>query len=111
MVYLSRRSFCLLLILLTLAVADSHAQSFVPTGNMMAPRYGHSATLLQDGRVLIAGGPYAGSTAEIYDPVSGTFAKTGALIQQRFRHAAVLLPDGPVLLVGGCQPCAAMDEL
>src|SRR5215471_12996749 len=109
MVYISRRSFCLLLILLTLAIEDSHAQSFVPTGNMMVPRYGNSATLLQDGRVLFAGGEYgATGSAEIYDPLSGTFAKTGAPIQRRSGHVAVLLPDGRVLLVGGCQPCAAI---
>src|SRR5215475_5167251 len=106
MVYASRRSLCLLLSLLALAIEDSHAQSFVPTGNMMVPRYGNSATVLQDGRVLIAGG---GSGAEIYDPVSGTFTETGAPIQQRFGQAAVLLRDGRVLLVGGCQ--CTMAEL
>ena len=95
---------------------DSHAQSFVPTGDMMVPRYGNSATLLQDGRVLIAGGDYyrlrlLAPSAEIYDPVSGTFAETGAPIQQRLGHAAVLLRDGRVLLVGGCQPCETIAEL
>ena len=114
MVYAFRRSLCLFLSLLALAMEDSHAQSFVPTGNMLAPRYGNSATLLQDGRVLIAGGehgPGAAPGAEIYDPGSGTFAETGAPIQSRIFHAAVVLGDGRVLLVGGCQPCAAMAEL
>jgi len=111
-----RRSFGLYpsLILLALAVTDLRAQSFVPTGTMARQRYGNSATLLQDGGVLIAGGdnfsglaPYA----EIYDPLSGIFRETGAPIQRRSGHAAVLLRDGRVLLVGGCQPCAAIAEL
>jgi len=111
-----RGSFCLYLtlILLALAVTDLRAQSFVPAGTMTRPRYANSATLLQDGRVLIAGGEYDAGlapSAEIYDPVSGTFAEMGAPIQRRSGHAAVLLRDGRVLLVGGCQPCAAIAEL
>jgi hypothetical protein len=79
---------------------------------MTRPRSEYSATLLQDGRVLIAGGdPDKTPSAEIYDPLSGTFAGTGAPIQLRIGHAAVLLRDGRVLLVGGCQPCAAIAEL
>ena len=62
MVYASRRSLCLLFILLALAIGNLQAQSFVLTGNMMMPRFGHSATLLQDGRVLVAGG---------YNPIDG----------------------------------------
>jgi hypothetical protein len=79
MVYASRRLLCLFLSMLVLAMEDSHAQSFVPTGSMMAPRYANSAILLQDGRVLIAGGEneLAAASAEIYDPVSGTFCRNG----------------------------------
>ena len=99
-------SFCLVLIGLT--AVDLQAQVFVPTGNMTRGRIGHSATLLQDGRVLIAGGgdPSIGyrdasSSAEIYDPDSEAFTETGAMISPRTLHSAVLLLDGRVLLVGG----------
>jgi hypothetical protein len=113
-------SFCLLLILIGLAVTDVNAQFFVPTGRMTRARNGHSATLLQDGRVLIAGGcdPFplscrdSSSSAEIYDPDSETFSETGSMIFPRRVHSAVLLLDGRVLIVGGCSgDCSGSAEL
>src|SRR5262245_261677 len=99
-----RSSFCLVLFLIGLTVVDLKAQVFVPTGRMTRSRILHSATLLQDGRVLIAGGDSTAS-AEIYDPDSGTFAETGAMASVRYSHSAVLLRDGRVLMVG-CRPSA-----
>src|SRR5690242_13172824 len=82
-----------------LAVAQTPG-TFAATGNMTAARSGHTATLLADGRVLIAGGDAAG-TAELYDPATGTFASTGKMTAARAAHTATLLPNGTVLIAGG----------
>jgi len=81
------------------------AAGFVPTGDMTAPRSQHTATLLLDGRVLIAGGGVA--SAELYDAPSRTFTATGSMtIAQDTRSATLLanstLPNyGKVLMTGG----------
>ena len=79
--------------------------TFAPTGNMTAPRSQHSATLLPDGRVLIAGGGSGNASiltsAETYDPATGTFRATGPMTAARRMHTATLLPDDKVLIVGG----------
>ena len=76
---------------------------------MGATRAGHTATVLADGRILIAGGDAAGS-AEIYDPASNSFAfASGTMNAARSAHSAAVLKDGRVLLVGGKD--AANNEL
>jgi hypothetical protein len=101
----ARKAFPILIL-----VASGHlciAQGiFTATGPMTVPRSGHTATLLADGKVLIAGGwtlEGTGSTnsAELYDPSTGTFTRTGDMTANRRGHTATLLADGRVLIVGG----------
>ena len=77
---------------------------FTQSGAMVNPRSSFTATLLQNGEVLIAGGA-AGATelpaAEIYNPSTGTFASTGSLNIPRQFHTASLLLNGKVLIAGG----------
>jgi hypothetical protein len=62
----------------------------------------HAATLLADGRVLIAGGLVAAAqTAELYDPATGIWTRTGDLTTPRVELTLTLLPNGKVLAAGG----------
>src|SRR5262245_38327362 len=91
----------------TLEAAAQTPGAFAPTGNMTIPRTEHMATLLRDGRVLIAGGLGIGerilASAELYDPSTGTFTPTGQMITPRTAYTGTftLLPDGKVLTTGG----------
>jgi len=101
------------LLLLCLAVAPlsvSRADPAMPgawtfTGSMHDARQFHTATLLLDGRVLVAGGEDANAitlhSAELYDPNTGEWSLTGSLHEGRAIHTATLLGDGRVLVAGG----------
>lgn len=76
---------------------------------MSAGRAGASATMLNDGRILFAGG-ISGSvadgytsleSAEIYDPVQNKFTATGNMLTARAGHSAILLNNGDVMIIGG----------
>lgn len=76
----------------------------VQTASLLEARVNHTATLLKDGRVFLAGGiSQAGlaKTAEIYEPNVSAWRTTGVLSSPRHLHTATLLRDGRVLLVGG----------
>jgi hypothetical protein len=89
---------------------DPSTGSFTPTGSMALARANHTATLLNDGRVLIVGGncsntktcpPDSSASAELYDPKTGKFSRTGSMSASRSWATATILPDGRVLLIGG----------
>lgn len=79
--------------------------SIASTGAPRAARFSHTATLLSDGRVLIAGGMerngYWLDSAEIYNPETGHFSPTRNMLSRRAGAMAVRLPSGKVLIAGG----------
>jgi hypothetical protein len=88
---------------------DPASGTFTPTGSLAFARSMQTATVLPDGRVLVAGGSYVAGqpgsvtvpTAEIYDPATGTFSSVGDTVVSRDEPVAVTLPGGRVLLAGG----------
>jgi hypothetical protein len=82
------------------------AGTWTQTASLITARTNHTATLLSNGKVLVAGGiaPYSINSAEIYDPVAKRWTATGNLNVARNSHAATLLPSGQVLVVGGLGP-------
>jgi hypothetical protein len=79
--------------------------AWTPAGSMTSAREHFTATLLPDGKVLMAGGQTVtgGSlaSAELYNPATRSFSVTGSLHAARSSPAAALLPDGKVLITGG----------
>ena len=90
-------TFRLIVVLLLVELSSSYAQpagTFTATGSLITPRWGHTATLLNNGKVLIAGGqanpppPPTGTppspplaSAELYDPSTGTFVQAGEALE------------------------------
>jgi hypothetical protein len=85
-------------------VWDPATGTFSETGSLAYARVGHTASLLDDGRVLVVGGSGPDGmppVAEVYDPAAGTFEPAGEPIVPRAGHTATVLADGRVLVVGG----------
>jgi hypothetical protein len=83
---------------------DPGTGTFSATGDMTIARWYHTATLLNNGKVLVAGGMTIGggllASAELYDPATGTFTLTGDMATSRDLHTATLLSNGRVLIQG-----------
>jgi hypothetical protein len=76
------------------------------TGSLRTPRRNHTATLLGDGTVLVAGG-FGNSwlqSAELYDPARGRWSRAAAMTVARENASATLLGNGRVLVAGGGNP-------
>src|SRR5438445_10751260 len=87
----------------TLSSADAPF-TFSNTGSLNTGRSLHTATLLPNGKVLVAGGDGSGgfsASAELYDPASGTWTATGSLNTARHFYTAALLPNSNILIVRG----------
>jgi eukaryotic-like serine/threonine-protein kinase len=95
-------------------IFDRRAGTWSSAASMSTPRALASATRLQDGRVLVAGGDASWqgadaqganqtvlTSAEIYDPSSNTWQPAGDLSAPRAAQTAALLPNGHVLVTGG----------
>ena len=88
----------------------AQANEWRAAGAMSSPRYRHTATLLNDGRVIVAGGSNSNapcncttflSAVDLYDPATNQWTATGALLTARYAHTATRLDNGKILVAGG----------
>jgi hypothetical protein len=103
------------------AVLAAAPGMWIVTGSLNTSRYLHTATLLPNGKVLVAGGSHAVngpgtfgvtlSTAELYDPTSGAWRPTGAMTTGRHKPLFALLPNGLVLVAGGSPAAFGVQRL
>ena len=86
-------------------IYDPATNRWTRSASAATARANHTATLLRDGRVLVAGGLNSFgpglASAEIYSPATNRWASAGRMRDARFHHTATLLPDGRVLIAGG----------
>src|SRR5204863_8937970 len=85
---------------------DPVTDAWSAAGSLTVGRFGHTATLLNSGKVLVAGGSAGGGSlrsAELYDPLANTWSAAGSMteINGRIGHTATLLSSGKVLAAGG----------
>jgi pimeloyl-ACP methyl ester carboxylesterase len=106
------------LFVISLAVsAPVFGQSFVLTGSLNQVRYVNTATLLQNGMVLVTGGQPGSpgdpiNTAELYNSTAGTWQYTTSPMNvARSTSAAALMNDGRVLIIGGATDSGALSSV
>ncbi len=97
-------SFSLYGLIAVMGPGAAHGAGWSVTASMAVARSNHTATLLPNGKVLVAGGidnttPLA--SAELYDPASSTWSRTADMATPRHSHTATLLTNGKVLVAGG----------
>ena len=91
----------------------ARSQTWATNGPLQVARWNHTATLLSNNTVLIAGGEVVNAVidgnytfadtnaAELYNPLSGTSSLIAPMQDYRYQHRATLLPNGRVLISGG----------
>jgi len=103
-------------LLATSAMPALAAGTFQKTGSMNVARNAHTATLLANGEVLVAGGDdssFGGSplaSAELYNPATGLWTLTGSMTVPRESHQAVRLQNGQVLVAGGANAGGTLNS-
>jgi hypothetical protein len=84
--------------------AQATGGTWTATGDLGSSRWRHTATLLPNGQVLVAGGSANAailSSAELYNPATGVWTATGSMTTARWYHTATLLPNEQVLVASG----------
>jgi N-acetylneuraminic acid mutarotase len=87
------------------ALAFAASGTWTVVASVHTPRDGHTATLLANGNVVIAGGEnnnQALASSEVYSPTTGAWTASGNLKVARSSARALLLPNGAILMAGGC---------
>ncbi|MGD0091323.1 MAG: chitobiase/beta-hexosaminidase C-terminal domain-containing protein [Planctomycetota bacterium] len=91
-------------ILASAELYDPETNTWNTAGHLETGRFDHTATLLENGKVLAVGGhrySHVLASVEVYDPVKNRWREVSSLATARFHHTATLLPSGNVLVAGG----------